>query len=155
MDTIKLISGHEIPVLGLGTWQLQGIKCKEAVKTALKLGYNHIDTAWIYDNQKEIGLALQESKIPRKKLFITSKVWRDELRYKDVLSQCDENLKQLQTDYLDLYLIHWPNAGIPMEETFRALHELLKKGKVKSIGVSNFTINHLKEAKKIFKSNFS
>lgn len=147
MQSIKLPNG-EIPILGLGTWQLQGRKCKEAVLDAIKLGYRHIDTAWVYDNQEEIGQAIKESKVAREKIFITSKVWRDNLHYLDVLEQCQETLEQLQLEYLDLYLIHWPDAHIPMRETFKALHELQQQGKIRNIGVSNFTIQHLEEAKK-------
>ena len=148
MKIIKLSPGSEIPTLGLGTWQLTGRKCREAVLAALELGYRHIDTAWVYDNQEEIGQAIKESKIAREKLFITSKVWRDNLHYLDVLEQFQETLEKLQTDYLDLYLIHWPHAHIPMRETFKALHELQQQGKIRNLGVSNFTIQHLEEAQK-------
>ncbi|HIH37501.1 aldo/keto reductase [Candidatus Woesearchaeota archaeon] len=144
METIKLSSGYSIPILGLGTWQLKGQRCTEIVKNAIEEGYTHIDTAWIYENQEEIAPAIAEHE--RKKLFITSKLWRDQLSYSDVLEQCDETLSQLGIDYLDLYLIHWPNKDIPMEETFNALAKLATDGKVKSIGVSNFTITHLKKA---------
>jgi len=151
MKSLTLPSGHEMPLLGLGTWQLTGIKCREAVKQALALGYRHIDTAWVYDNHEEVGKAIKESKLSRDKLFITSKVWRDNLHYNDVLVQCTQALKQLKTDYLDLYLIHWPNKNIPMQETFEALHELLQQGKILNIGVSNFTIAHLENALKLSK----
>ncbi len=147
MQTIKLISGYEIPVLGLGTWQLTGKKCKESVKKAIELGYRHIDTAWIYDNQEEVGEGIKESGIKREKLFVTSKVWTDNLKYNEVLKQCEETLNQLKLNYLDLYLIHWPNKNIPLEETFRAFKELTEKGKVKSIGISNFNIERVREAK--------
>ncbi|MAG52366.1 MAG: oxidoreductase [Nanoarchaeota archaeon] len=149
MKTIKLASGHEMPVFGLGTWQLTGDKCKEAVKKAIELGYNHIDTAWIYGNQEEIGEALKEANVDRSKLFITSKVWKDNLDYKGVLSQCKETLDQLQLDYLDLYLIHWPNPSMDLEETFRAFNELVEEGKVKSVGVSNFNSALTKEAQEL------
>ena len=85
MQTIKLKSGYEMPILGLGTWQLKGNKCRETVKKAIELGYRHIDTAWIYDNQEEVGRGIKESKIKREKLFVTSKVWTDNLRYDEVL----------------------------------------------------------------------
>ena len=147
MQTIKLASGYEMPVLGLGTWQLTGRKCKEAVKKALELGYRHIDTAWIYDNQEEVGNAIKESGIKREKLFITSKVWTDNLRYEDVLEQCKETLNQLNLDYLDLYLIHWPDSDVPLEETFRAFKKLVNEKKVRSIGVSNFNIARVRETK--------
>ena len=96
MQTMKLASGYKIPILGLGTWQLTGRKCREAVKKAIEIGYRHIDTAWIYGNQKEVGEAIKESKGKREKLFVTSKVWTDNLKYEDVLEQCDETLKQLK-----------------------------------------------------------
>ena len=147
MQTVKLSSGYEMPILGLGTWQLTGKKCKEAVKKAIELGYRHIDTAWIYENQEEIGDAIKESKIKREKLFVTSKVWTDNLKYNEVLEQCDETLSQLKLNYLDLYLIHWPNRDVPLEETFRALKRLVNDKKVRSIGISNFNIGRVKEAK--------
>ena len=149
MQKLKLKSGNEIPILGLGTWQLSGKDCKEAVKKAIKLGYTHIDTALIYENQEEIGEALKEIKVDRAKLFITSKVWRDNLDYHGVLGQCDEVLYELGVDYVDLLLIHWPNSLMPMGETFKAFKELISEGKVKQIGVSNFTINHLKKAMEV------
>jgi len=148
MQTIKLKSGYEMPILGLGTWQLKGNKCRETVKKAIELGYRHIDTAWIYDNQEEVGRGIKESKIKREKLFVTSKVWTDNLRYDDVLEQCEETLSQLELDYLDLYLIHWPNKEFPLEETFRAFKKLVDIKKVRSIGISNFNIERVKEAVK-------
>ena len=147
MQTANLSSGYEMPVLGLGTWQLTGNKCKSSVKKALELGYRHIDTAWIYENQEEVGEAIKESEIKREKLFITSKVWTDNLRYNEVLEQCDETLQQLQLSYLDLYLIHWPNKDVDLKGTFRAFKKLVDDKKVRSIGVSNFNIARIKEAK--------
>lgn len=149
MKELELSDGNRIPVLGLGTWELLGDECKEAIRMALNLGYRHIDTAEIYGNQKEIGIAIK--KFDRKKIFITSKVWRENLHYDNVIKSCNETLKDLQTDYLDLYLIHWPNRNIPLKETFKALEKLVDEGKIKSIGVSNFTINHLKDALKVAK----
>jgi len=146
IPTIKLNSGNKMPVLGLGTWQMQGNRCKEAVKTAIEMGYTHIDTAWIYENQKEIGQALKEINANRTKLFITSKVWRTALSYDDLLAQCEETLKDLRTSYLDLYLVHWPNPEVPIKDTMRALKKLNDDGKVKNVGVSNFNIRLLKEA---------
>lgn len=146
MKSLKLNSGHEIPILGLGTWQLKGETCKQAIKTAIELGYTHIDTAWIYDNQSEIGEALKEMNIEREKYFITSKVWMEDLSYENVIAECAETLHDLQLEYLDMYLIHWPNNKFPVKDTLRAFKDLVDQGKVKSIGVSNFTIKHLKEA---------
>ncbi|MBI2106279.1 aldo/keto reductase [Candidatus Woesearchaeota archaeon] len=147
MQSIKLKSGHEIPVLGLGTWQLKGDKCREAVKKAIELGYKHIDTAWIYDNQEEVGKGIKDSKVEREKLFVTSKVWTEHLGYDDVLKQCNETLAQLDLNYLDLYLIHWPNKDINLSETLRAFKKLVQEDKVRSIGISNFNVARVKEAK--------
>ncbi len=151
MKSIKLPSNYEMPVLGLGTWQLQGKLCTEAVKTAIRLGYTHIDTADAYNNHAEVGKAIKESKVDRSKIFLTTKVWSTELHYKEVISNTNRFLTELQTDYIDLLLIHWPNREIPMEEPFKAFKELVENKKVRSIGVSNFTISHIKEAKSISK----
>lgn len=155
MQSVKLVSGYEMPAMGLGTWDLRGTACKRAVKEALALGYAHIDTAWMYQNQRGIGDALQEAGIERSRLFITSKVWHTHLRYDDVLEQCEETLEDLQTAYVDLFLIHWPNDAVPMAETFRALGRISEEGKARSIGVSNFTVDHLKEAKRVSKAPIS
>jgi diketogulonate reductase-like aldo/keto reductase len=141
--------GDKMPMLGLGTWTLKGQEAYDAVQAAIEAGYTHIDTAEAYGNHKQIGSALQDLKVDRGELFVTSKVWRENLRYDDCLAACDESLRDLQMDYLDLFLIHWPNESIPMEETFRALTELQEQGKIRNVGVSNFTIDHLQEAKEI------
>lgn len=144
-----LANGLRMPMIGLGTWQLTSTKGVHAVREALALGYRHIDTAAIYGNHTDIGLALEGA--DRRRLFITSKVWYSELHYGDVLASCASALAELRTDYLDLYLIHWPNRSVPMSETFRALEELHDLGKVRAIGVSNFTIEHLKAALQVAK----
>ena len=134
---------NSIPVLGLGTWKLTGKTCITAVKKALELGYRHIDTAEYYRNHVEIGKAI--TGFEREDIFITSKVWASDLRYNDVLKMCDKALKELKTDYLDLYLIHWPNPKIPIEETLKAFKKLYDEGKIKNFGISNFDIGELKE----------
>ncbi|MFW6149351.1 MAG: aldo/keto reductase [Atribacterota bacterium] len=144
MYSVTLNNKKEIPILGLGTWRLSGGETTKVVKMALQMGYNHIDTAEMYGNEKEIGDAIKE--VDRAKLFLTSKVWYDNLHYQDVISACKESLKKLGTNYLDLYLIHWPNPSVDMKETFQALKELYSEGKVKAVGVSNFTIKNLKLA---------
>ena len=140
MKNITLASGHEIPILGLGTWQLRGGQCERVVKEAIALGYNHIDTAWMYQNQREIGKALCDVRIDRDDLFLTTKIWGTHLKHADVLSQFEECLRDLQMDYVDLLLIHHPNDSVPFAETFRAFYELYEAGYVKSIGISNFSI---------------
>lgn len=129
-----------MPILGLGTWQLRGGQCERIVKEAVALGYTHIDTAWMYQNHSEIGKALQEIRINREDLFLTTKIWGTHLRHAEVLSQFEECLRDLQMDYVDLLLIHHPNDSVPFSETFAAFHELYEAGKVKSIGISNFSI---------------
>ena len=151
MKSIKLSSNYAMPILGLGTWQLQGKSCADSVKTAIQLGYTHIDTADAYENHAEVGKGIKESKVQRSKLFITTKVWTTELYYRDVIKNTQRFLEELRTDYIDLLLIHWPNKEIPMEEPFKAFKELIEAKKVRSIGVSNFTISHIKEAKKVSK----
>lgn len=148
IPNVTLKNGVLMPILGLGTWQLTGKECEKAVKDAISLGYTHIDTAEYYNNQKEIGKAIKNA--DRKKLFITSKVWHDNLKYDDVIKACEKTLNDLETSYLDLYLIHWPNKRIGMKETFNALKKLYNDKKIRSVGVSNFTIAHLEEALKIF-----
>lgn len=140
MKNVKLASGHEIPILGLGTWQLRGGQCERVVKEAIALGYNHIDTAWMYQNQREIGKALRDVRIDRDGFFLTTKIWGTHLRHTEVLSQFEECLNDLQMDYVDLLLIHHPNDSVPFAETFGAFYELYEAGHVKSIGISNFSI---------------
>ncbi|MFP3905233.1 MAG: aldo/keto reductase [Armatimonadota bacterium] len=135
---LRLKTGHDMPQLGLGTWQLRGQQCVEAVTAAIEMGYNHIDTADMYGNHREVGEALQQ--FDRSEIFVTSKVPPENLRHDDLIATCERNLQELRLDYLDLYLVHWPNPDIPMEETFAALAELVDRKFVRSVGVSNFTI---------------
>jgi len=150
MGKTTLNSGQEIPILGLGTWQLTGNECTETIKEALKMGYRHIDTADAYENQREIAPALKVSGIKRSELFITSKVNRHNLHYNDFLKTANKILNELDIEYLDLLLIHWPNKDIPVEETLKAMAELKEKGKVKDLGVSNFTESHLEKVLDIY-----
>jgi len=137
----KLNSGYEMPVLGFGTWQLKGEQCREAVKAALEAGYNHIDTAEMYGNEDFIGEAIKGSE--RSSLFITSKVWHDNISYDGVKKAFNATISKLGSDYLDLYLIHWPNAAADYEGALKAFKELLDEGRIKSFGVSNFTVELL------------
>lgn len=146
MHNVRLASGNQMPILGLGTWQLNGTQCERIVTEALALGYTHIDTAWIYQNQRAIGNAIRHFRIQREQLFITTKIWNTHLRYNDVLSQCEECLRELQMDYVDMLLIHWPSHDVPFSETLTAFKELYDAGKVKNIGISNFSIAQVNEA---------
>lgn len=146
MKNLKLKNGSEIPALGLGTSGLKSDQCTETVKTALELGYRHLDTAAAYGNQTAIARAIKESTIPRQELFITSKVWWTDLAYNDFKQAVEKILSELELDYLDMLLIHWPNSDIPLTETLKALQEVKAAGQAKNTGVSNFTINHLKKA---------
>jgi|TARA_Y100000034_G_scaffold135022_1_gene205372 diketogulonate reductase-like aldo/keto reductase len=138
-----LNNNTQMPSIGFGTWQLRNQDCITTVKTALNEGYTHIDTAEMYLNESEIGQALKN--YPREKLFITSKVTPDDLDYVRVLAACQESLARLETDYLDLYLIHWPTNTINLESALKAFKQLYDEKKIKAFGVSNFNINHLKK----------
>jgi diketogulonate reductase-like aldo/keto reductase len=142
---IKILNdGNQIPMIGLGTWMLNDkTQCVNAIRLALKIGYRHIDTADIYKNHEYIQEAIKD--FDRSKLFITSKLWLDFLDPKLVESECDRALKELGLDYLDLYLIHWPDRTKPLDEIILEMYKLQKKGKIKSVGVSNFTIHHLQD----------
>ncbi|MFW6389761.1 MAG: aldo/keto reductase [Halanaerobiales bacterium] len=146
MKKIKLKSGDEIPVIGFGTYTLKGSEGIKSIEIALESGYIHIDTAESYENQKEVSQAIRNSSLLRRDIFLTSKVDFNNLAYNDLIRACDQTLIDLETDYLDLYLIHWPNKKIPMDETFAAMKKLKEEGKIRNLGVSNFTIKHLKEA---------
>ncbi|MBI3335166.1 MAG: aldo/keto reductase [Candidatus Portnoybacteria bacterium] len=152
-----------MPVLGLGTWQMGGRYERDpnnndgadikAIKTAIELGITHIDTAEVYADGWAEKLAAEAIKgYDRKNLFLVSKVSGDHLQYDEVMKACGESLKRLQTSYLDLYLIHWFNSRVPLQETMRALDELIEQGMVKRIGVSNFTPEHLAQAQRYTKN---
>ena len=150
MDTpvFRLNEEVKIPLLGFGTYQLEGKECYQAVRAALEIGYCHIDAAEDYKNQEFVGRAIKDSGIPRENLFLTSKVWWTNLKKRDVFEACYKTLEDLGVNYLDLYLVHWPNREIPFEETFSAMRELKERGLIKGIGVSNFTVHHLEDALK-------
>jgi diketogulonate reductase-like aldo/keto reductase len=143
---IKTRNGAEIPALGLGTWQLVGESCSTAVDNAVRLGYTHIDTAEIYQNEFEVGKAIAGR---RDGLFLTSKVFFHHLRRDDVFAACLGSVHRLGTGQIDLYLIHYPNPQVAMRETLEAMARLVDMGVVGGIGVSNFTIRHLEEAMRI------
>jgi diketogulonate reductase-like aldo/keto reductase len=141
----RLNNGVVIPRLGLGVYQSPpGQVTQKAVEYALKIGYRHIDTARIYNNESDVGAALRKSGVKREEVFITTKLWNSDHGYESALRACDASLKRLGLKYLDLYLIHWPVPEL-RNESWTALTKLLKDGKVRSIGVSNYTIQHLTE----------
>lgn len=158
-STYTLANGVKIPVVGFGTWQTpDGDVAVASVKAALADGYRHIDTAQGYQNEESVGKAWQESGVPREEIFLTTKLWNKNHSYDLTMSSFEESLKKLGTDYVDLFLIHWPN---PIDfrdhwqnanaETWRAMEELYEAGKIKAIGVSNFQPHHLEELKKTAK----
>jgi len=150
-----------LPKIGFGTWKIGGgssanhsidSKSLAALRYALEIGYTHFDTAETYaDGHSEelISRAIQDTKTKRETLFITSKVQPHHLKYEQVLHSCENSLKRLQMDYMDLYLIHWPGTGVKYEDTFRALNKLVRDGKVKHLGVSNFNLKLLKESQSL------
>src|SRR5574341_71606 len=150
-----------LPKIGFGTWRIGGnsspnpsldSKSLAALCTALALGYTHFDTAEMYasgHSEELIGRAVRASGIPRQALFITSKVQPFHLRYDDVLKSCEASLKRLGMDYLDLYLIHWPGIGVKLADTFRALNKLVRNGKVRHLGISNFNLKLLKQSREL------
>ena len=156
MNSYTLSNNVSIPELGFGTWQTpNGDVAVSAVKKALEVGYRHIDTAQGYKNEDSVGQAIKESGIPREEIFLTTKLWNENHSYDLVLSSFEESLKKLQTDYIDLFLIHWPNPvkfrdnwQSANAETWRAMEELYQAGKIKAIGVSNFLPHHFEELKK-------
>lgn len=127
-----------IPALGFGTWQLEGKECSDGVADALAAGYRHVDTAWRYGNHEAVGEGLARSRVPRGEVFLTTKIWFEDLRPADLCVRAEESLKQLRTDYVDLLLIHWPNPRIPLEDTLEAMEGLRDAGLTRHIGVSNF-----------------
>jgi len=144
-SSIILNNGAEIPRLGLGVYQTPpGEHTLRAVKYALNIGYRHIDTAWLYDNERDVGRAVLESGIEREEIFITTKVWNSDQGYRPTLKACEKSLRCLGLSYIDLYLIHWPVQG-KNKDTWKAMIQLLRDGKTRAIGVSNYEIFNLQE----------
>ncbi len=139
-----------IPVLGLGTWQSTGQDCIDVVKKALEMGYEHIDTAQAYDNEKEVGQGIKQSGVARDKFFLTTKIFPDDMKFQPekLVEAAKRSLENLDTDYVDLLLLHWPDDRVPLSETIPALCELQKQGLTRHIGVSNFNIANITEAEK-------
>ncbi len=144
-DTLQLHSGRHMPLLGFGTWKLNdGQEVKDAVTTALRTGYRHIDTASAYENESGVGAAIRESGLLRAQVFVTTKIWTDAIRQgrAAVVASCEESLERLGLSHVDLLLLHWPVVGKD-REAWKALEQLYRAGKARSIGVSNYLPHHL------------
>jgi len=140
-----LNDGSRMPWVGLGAYRIAaGAACMRAVTHALSVGYRHIDTAAFYGNEEDVGRAVRESGVPREQVFVVTKLWNSDQGYARAIKACDASLARLKVDYLDLYLIHWPEPGRRLD-SWRALVDLRRQGKCRSIGVSNYTIAHLEE----------
>src|ERR1700759_5106188 len=138
--------GARIPAIGLGTWELRGRTCARVVEQALRLGYRHIDTAQIYENESEVGDGLRASGINRDEVFVTTKVWTTHFAPNDLERSAKESLAKLRLTEVDLLLLHWPNPHVPLAETLGALAHVKSLGLARNIGVSNFTVALLDEA---------
>lgn len=147
------VQGEEVPKLGLGTWQLKGETCVKAVQTALNDGYRHVDTAQAYGNEEKVGRGIVESEVDREEIFLTTKVWRDNLNKKDLVDSVNESLDKLNTDYVNLLLIHWPFPEMNQEEVFGKLEKVVEQGKADHIGISNFNTSQMDRAAKISEEN--
>lgn len=136
MEYITLISGDKIPAFGLGTWDLRGKTCEEVIPKAVELGYRLIDTAQMYENEKQVGIGIRNARLNRKELFVTTKIFRPDLTYIKAKEAVDRSLDNLNLDYIDLMLIHEPYDS--SEEMYKALEEAVDCGKIRNIGISNF-----------------
>lgn len=142
----QTIKGEEVPSLGLGTYRLTGETCVRAVERALSIGYRHVDTAQMYDNEGEVGRGIEGSAVERAEVFLTTKVWPSDFTHDRVIRKTRESLRKLRTRYVDLLLMHWPGDGVPLEETLGAMRELQEDGSVLHVGVSNFSPSLVEEA---------
>ena len=145
-DRVTLNSGVFMPVIGFGTWSLTPDSIARSVVTlAIQAGYRLIDTASIYRNENGVGNAIKNSGIPRSEIFVTTKLWNTDQGFKNAQKAFDMSIDRLGLDYVDLYLIHWPSDKLHHEESWRALEGIYNSGRIKAIGVSNFTVGHLQE----------
>ena len=143
MDNLQT-QGISLPQLGLGTFRMQGDSCRAAVESALGLGYRHIDTAEMYGNEEAIGEAIAASKVARKDLHVTTKVWHENLAPDAIRKAVDASLNKLRLDHVDLYLVHWPSKSMKLPAVFETLMQLKEEGRTRAIGVANFTTALLK-----------
>ena len=141
-------NGASIPAIGFGTFELTGPRCEEAVAAALAAGYRHLDTAAMYGNEREVGAALRASGVAREAVFVTTKVWRDDIGPGDLERSAEASLKRLGLDHVDLLLIHWPNEAVPLADSTAALCRAKRSGLARHVGVSNYTVSLLGEARR-------
>jgi 2,5-diketo-D-gluconate reductase B len=139
-------NGAKIPAIGLGTWELRGRTCARLVEQAMRLGYRHVDTAQVYENEREVGDGLRASRVRRDELFVTTKVWTNHFAPNDLERSTKESLTKLRLSEVDLLLLHWPNPHVPLSETLGALAHAKQLGMTRHIGVSNFTVALIEEA---------
>src|SRR5271169_4778388 len=149
MHFVEANGGASIPAIGLGTWELRGRACARLVEQALKLGYRHIDTAQVYENEREVGEGLRASGVKRDDVFVTTKVWTTHFAPNDLERSTKESLVKLRLSEVDLLLLHWPNPHVPLAETLGALSKVRRDGLARNIGVSNFTVALIEEATKL------
>jgi len=142
-------NGARIPLLGLGTWDLRGRTCARIVEQALRFGYRHIDTAEMYDNEREVGEGQRASGVPRNDVFVVTKVWPAHFAPRELLRAAKESAVKLRLSEVDLLLLHWPNPRIPLSETLGALGKVKEAGLARHIGVSNFTVALIEEATRL------
>lgn len=155
-DTFDIYNGVKIPKVAFGTWQIPAGQARQAVKDAIDTGYRHIDTALVYENEKEVGQGIKDSGVKREDLFVTSKLPAETKTYDGALKDFETTMKNLNVDYLDLYLVHapWPWGEIGTNydkeniDVWRAMEEIYQSGRVKAIGVSNFNVHDLKNVMK-------
>src|SRR5918996_959409 len=138
--------GARIPLLGLGTWDLRGRICARIVEQAIRLGYRHIDTAQMYDNEREVGEGVRASGVKRDAVFVTTKIWPTHFSPPELARTAKECLVRLRMSEVDLLLLHWPNPNVPLSETIGALCKVKRDGLARHIGVSNFTVALVEEA---------
>lgn len=145
METVTA-HGADIPVIGLGTWQLRGNACRSAVEQALALGYRHIDTARMYENEAQVGAGIRASGVDRGEVFVTTKIWGEDLAYDRAKAAIADSVRTLGIGYVDLLLIHWPSRSVPLDRTLGAMLEAQDAGLVHHLGVSNFNTELLQRA---------
>ena len=139
-------NGASIPLVGLGTWDLRGRSCARVVEQALRLGYRHVDTAEMYDNEREVGEGIRASGVERNELFVTTKVWPSHFAPRALERAAHDSLMRLRLSEVDLLLLHWPNPQVPLAETLGALCKVKRDGLARHIGISNFTVALIEEA---------